>query len=34
MSCGISVNNFKRLWEIIHKKTKKKARTNDNTRKN
>jgi len=26
MSCGISVNNFKRLWEIIHKKTKKKAR--------
>ena len=26
MSCGISVNDFKRLWERIHKKTKKKAR--------
>ena len=28
MSCGISVNDFKRLWERIHKKTKKKARNN------
>ena len=26
MSCGISVNDFKKLWERIHKKTKKKAR--------
>jgi len=25
MSCGISVNDFKRLWEKLHKKTKKKA---------
>jgi len=25
MSCGISVNDFKRLWERIHKKTKKES---------
>jgi len=26
MKHGISVNDFKRLWEKIHKKTKKKVR--------
>ena len=26
MKYGISVNDFKRLWERLHKKTKKKAR--------
>ena len=29
MSCGISVNDFKKLWERIHKKTKKKGPINE-----
>ena len=33
MKHGISVNDFKRLWEKIHKKTKKKVRKNETNKK-